>query len=66
MRNFTDLIESDQLVLVDFFATWWGPCKMLAPVLEAVKTSLGDSITIIKIDVDKISRDFRIKIVVFK
>lgn len=53
MRNFTDLIESDQLVLVDFFATWCGPCKMLAPVLEAVKTSLGDEITIIKIDVDK-------------
>ena len=53
MGNFQNLIESDQLVLVDFFATWCGPCQMLAPVLEEVKATLQDAITIIKIDVDK-------------
>jgi thioredoxin 1 len=39
--------------LVDFFATWCGPCQMLAPILKQVKESLGERITIIKIDVDK-------------
>ena len=53
MGNFHNLIESDQLVLVDFFATWCGPCQMIAPVLEEVKATLQDNITIIKIDVDK-------------
>ncbi|MGL4385741.1 MAG: thioredoxin, partial [Flavobacterium sp.] len=42
-----------QPVLVDFFATWCGPCQMLAPILKQVKESLGERITIIKIDVDK-------------
>lgn len=53
MNKFEELINSDQLVLVDFFATWCGPCQMLAPVLEEVKQTLQDNITIIKIDVDK-------------
>lgn len=51
--NFADLIKSDKPVLVDFFATWCGPCKMLAPILKDVKDSLGERISIIKIDVDK-------------
>ncbi|MTG98449.1 MULTISPECIES: thioredoxin [Myroides] len=53
MNNFQELIERDQLVLVNFFATWCGPCKMFAPVLEEVKRTLEDQITIVKIDVDK-------------
>lgn len=53
MENFNDIINSDQLTLVDFFATWCGPCKMMHPVLEQLKDELGESIRIIKIDVDK-------------
>ena len=53
MENFNDIINSEQLTLVDFFATWCGPCKMMHPVLEQLKAELGDSIRIIKIDVDK-------------
>ena len=54
MKNsFNILINSDQTVLVDFFATWCGPCKLLAPILKQVKDELGDSIKIIKVDVDK-------------
>ena len=53
MENFNDIINSEQLTLVDFFATWCGPCKMMHPVLEQLKNELGESIRIIKIDVDK-------------
>lgn len=53
MDKFQELIQQDKLILVDFFATWCGPCQMLAPVLEQVKQELGQDITIIKIDVDK-------------
>lgn len=52
MENFKDIINSDQLTLVDFFATWCGPCKMMHPVLEQLKEELGESIRIIKLDVD--------------
>lgn len=53
MSNFNAIINSEKPVLVDFFATWCGPCQMLLPVLNQVKESLKDRITIIKIDVDK-------------
>ena len=53
METFNDVISSDKLVLVDFFATWCQPCKMMHPVLENIKQQLGDSIRIIKVDVDK-------------
>ena len=53
METFNDVINSGQIVLVDFFATWCQPCKMMHPILEQVKELLGDRVRIIKVDVDK-------------
>ena len=53
MENFKDVISGNDLILVDFYATWCGPCQMMHPVLEQVKAALGDKIRILKIDVDK-------------
>ena len=53
MANFSELVKSHPLVLVDFSADWCGPCKMLAPILKEVKNQTGDAVRILKIDVDK-------------
>ncbi|MDR0937913.1 MAG: thioredoxin [Mediterranea sp.] len=53
MEKFNELIETTPLVLVDFFATWCGPCKRMHPVLEEVKEAVGDKARIVKVDVDQ-------------
>ena len=64
MEKFNEMINGEQLTLVDFFATWCGPCKMRHPILEQLKEKMGDDIRILKVDVDKneaLSMQYRIQ-----
>lgn len=64
MNNFDETISSSTPTLVDFFATWCGPCKMQAPILEEVKKEVGSTANIIKIDVDanrEVSARYRVQ-----
>ena len=73
MDEFNKIIGDSKPTLVDFFATWCGPCKMQAPILEEVKNKFGDKVNVIKIDVDKnaaLSQQYRVQsiptLIVFK
>lgn len=73
MNDFDKMISSDKPTLVDFFATWCGPCKMQAPILEQLKSKVGDAANIIKVDVDanpEISARYQIRsvptLIIFK
>ena len=62
--SFKDLVGGSKPVLVDFHATWCGPCKALSPVIKEVKEELGDKMRVLKIDIDKnqsVSRKYKIQ-----
>lgn len=73
MSEFTDIVKNSKPTLVDFYATWCGPCKMMHPILEQLKAAMGDAVTIVKIDVDKnqeLSAEYRVQsvptLIIFK
>lgn len=53
MKQFDELIKREKPVLVDFYATWCGPCRVMSPILEDLRKTVGDKALIIKVDVDE-------------
>ena len=63
-ETFSDIIRSGKKVLVDFYADWCGPCKMMQPILQELKDLVDDDVRIIKIDVDRnpmVSSSFQVR-----
>ena len=64
MSDFNNIIKASKPTLVDFYATWCGPCKMMHPILEQLKAKVGDDVAIVMIDVDKtqvLSAQYRVQ-----
>ena len=61
--QFKQAVADNKLVLVDFYATWCGPCKMMAPVIEEINQEMSDSVKVLKVDVDQegdLAREYQI------
>ena len=61
--NFEELLQDNKLVVVDFWATWCGPCRMLSPILDQVEEEMQDKVTVVKVnvdDADEVAAQFRI------
>jgi thioredoxin 1 len=64
MGKFSDIVKSDTPTLVDFFATWCGPCQAMSPILDKLKAEMGSHVRVLKIDVDKnqeVAAKFKVK-----
>ena len=64
MGDFNEIINSSKPTLVDFYADWCGPCKMMSPIIEQTKNTLGDTPTVLKINVDnnqEVARKYQIR-----